>query len=75
MKDQVDVLCAKGVQAASLDSSQTMEQSNLVKSSIRNRTIKILYVAPERLSDYLCDVHIELIILGYPGLTMKHSLK
>ncbi|KAF8334003.1 ATP-dependent DNA helicase [Cantharellus anzutake] len=51
MKDQVDVLRSKGVQAASLDSSQTVTQSNLVKTSIKEGTLKILYVAPERLNN------------------------
>lgn len=48
MKDQVDSLRLKGMSAASLDSSLSLEETRTVKDSIRNGTLKILYIAPER---------------------------
>lgn len=51
MKDQIDVLRAKGVAAASMDSSLSMEESMAVKRDLREGRLKILYVAPERLNN------------------------
>lgn len=48
MKDQVDSLQKRGVSAASLDSSLSLDQTRAVKDSIRDGSLKILYVAPER---------------------------
>ncbi|CDZ97904.1 atp-dependent dna helicase [Phaffia rhodozyma] len=66
MKDQVDTLRQKGVAAAQLDSTLTWEESNQVKDSIRNGSLKILYVAPERLSnegfhELIADVHVSCV--------------
>lgn len=61
MKDQVDGLKKLGVAAASLDSSLSMEETRAVKDSIRDGTLKILYVAPERCELFLhslwCSPH------------------
>ncbi|KAF8309724.1 ATP-dependent DNA helicase [Clavulina sp. PMI_390] len=51
MKDQVDVLKRRGVLAASLDSSLGLEETRAVKDSIRDGSLKILYIAPERLNN------------------------
>jgi superfamily II DNA helicase RecQ len=48
MKDQVDSLKRKGVSAANLDSTLSIEETRTVKDSVRDGTLKILYVAPER---------------------------
>jgi superfamily II DNA helicase RecQ len=48
MKDQVDVLRAKGVKASNLDSTLSIEETRAVKDSILDGSLKILYVAPER---------------------------
>lgn len=50
MKDQVDQLLAYGVAAACLNSTQTREQQWDVMSRCRNGEIKLLYIAPERLT-------------------------
>src|SRR5215207_4562190 len=50
MKDQVDALQARGVAAARLDSSLTPEQTQRVYADLREGKLKLLYVAPERLS-------------------------
>lgn len=44
---RVDVLKKKGVEAASLDSSLSLEEGLQVKNKIRDGTLKILYCAPE----------------------------
>ncbi|MGO2168554.1 MAG: RecQ family ATP-dependent DNA helicase [Pseudoalteromonas sp.] len=48
MKDQISFLNNKGIYAASLDSSQTSEQSHAVMSDVRSGKVKILMVSVER---------------------------
>ncbi|PWC16518.1 ATP-dependent DNA helicase RecQ [Brenneria roseae subsp. roseae] len=50
MKDQVDQLQAYGVSAACLNSTQTREQQLEVMAGCRTGQIKLLYIAPERLT-------------------------
>ena len=50
MKDQVDALRKRGVAAARLDSSLTAQETMQVYSDLREGKLKLLYVAPERLS-------------------------
>lgn len=49
MKDQVEALRARGIQAARLDSSLTAEEVAAVYAGMANGSLKLLYVAPERL--------------------------
>lgn len=49
MKDQVDSLLQSGVSAALINSSLTGSAINAVISEIKAGTIKIVYIAPERL--------------------------
>ncbi|KAI0756886.1 ATP-dependent DNA helicase [Daedaleopsis nitida] len=51
MKDQVDALVARNVKAASLDSTQGMDRSTWIKQEVLSGSMKILYVAPERLNN------------------------
>ncbi|QJE96836.1 RecQ family ATP-dependent DNA helicase [Luteolibacter luteus] len=51
MKDQVDALRAKGVAAARLDSTLEREEYEAVIRSLGDGSLKLLYVAPERLSN------------------------
>ncbi len=48
MKDQLEFLKAKGISAASIDSSLTFEQSQQVMRDVRSGQIKILMVSVER---------------------------
>ncbi len=48
MKDQIDFLRQRGIEAARLDSSLTLDQTRDIQDKIRAGTIKLLYVAPER---------------------------
>ena len=48
MKDQIDVLARQGVAAARLDSSLGPDETRGVYERLRDGTLKLLYVAPER---------------------------
>jgi ATP-dependent DNA helicase RecQ len=52
MKDQVDALLAAGIKAAMINSSQTNEEIQNIIEDVKVGVIKILYIAPERLSLY-----------------------
>ena len=49
MKDQVEVLQARGIAAARLDSSLSAAEAAAVYDGIRTGSLKLLYIAPERL--------------------------
>ena len=51
MKDQVDFLQARGIQAARLDSSVSREAFEELQGSLRDGSLKLLFVAPERFSN------------------------
>tara|TARA_R100000027_G_scaffold58155_1_gene47999 strand:- start:14018 stop:15934 length:1917 start_codon:yes stop_codon:yes gene_type:complete len=51
MKDQIDSLRSKGVQAERLDSSLDEEDYRRVTADIRKARVKLLFVAPERLGN------------------------
>lgn len=48
MKDQVDALRSRGIAAACLNSTQTLEEQNEIFEKIRAGTLKLVYIAPER---------------------------
>ena len=51
MKDQIDFLHARGVKAARLDSSLPAAEYQRIDADLRAGRLKLLYVAPERLSN------------------------
>ncbi len=51
MKDQVDALHRLGIHAARLDSSQTREETLAIYDALYDRSLKLLYVSPERLKN------------------------
>ncbi len=51
MKDQVESLQSRGIAAARLDSSLTPDEAAGVYESIRSGRLKLLYIAPERLTN------------------------
>jgi ATP-dependent DNA helicase RecQ len=68
MKDQVDALRGRGIAAARLDSSLTAVETQQVYADLRAGKLKLLYVAPERLSgeaflDRLRRVRISLVAI------------
>ncbi|MDR1497838.1 MAG: RecQ family ATP-dependent DNA helicase [Puniceicoccales bacterium] len=48
MKDQVDALTMRGIPAEMINSSQTQEEQNAVFQRIREGSVKLVYIAPER---------------------------
>lgn len=48
MKDQVDTLKARGLPAALLNSSQSLEEQRATLQAMREGRLKLVYVAPER---------------------------
>lgn len=54
MKDQVDALVANGIAAAFLNSTQSPDERRQVTRDLRSGTLRLLYIAPERLvSDHV----------------------
>ncbi|HLS27563.1 MAG TPA: RecQ family ATP-dependent DNA helicase [Opitutales bacterium] len=51
MKDQVDFLKSRGIAAARLDSSLSPEEFREIHRDLRSGKLKLLYTAPERLSN------------------------
>ncbi|QRO02531.1 RecQ family ATP-dependent DNA helicase [Archangium violaceum] len=51
MKDQIDFLTRRGIPAARLDSTLGPEEIRQLYSDLRAGTLKLLYVAPERLAN------------------------
>ncbi len=51
MKDQIDFLTGHGIAAARLDSTLGAEEVRQLYSDLRDGTLKLLYVAPERLAN------------------------
>ncbi len=58
MKDQVDFLQEKNINASRLDSSLSLQEYNRVRSDITSGRLKLLYVAPERFANerFLADL-------------------
>ncbi|CAG8973955.1 hypothetical protein HYALB_00007484 [Hymenoscyphus albidus] len=51
MKDQVDALVKRGIKAATLDSTRTIEEFRQTSDMLRTGQLKLLYCAPERLNN------------------------
>ncbi len=51
MKDQIDFLRSRGIAAARLDSSLGRDEAAEVERGMRDGTLKLLYVAPERFNN------------------------
>lgn len=68
MQDQVATLSELGVEAAYLSSSLTLDESRSLLQKVRNSSIKILYVTPEKLAsnwfiDFLRNMEISLFAI------------
>jgi ATP-dependent DNA helicase RecQ len=51
MKDQIDALHARGIAAARMDSTLSLEEYRTVSQHVRHGELKLLYVAPERFTN------------------------
>ncbi len=68
MKDQVEGLHENGIAASFLNSSQSSDQQREVWSSLREGTLDLLYISPEKLVtphflDALSEAHINMIAI------------
>ena len=68
MKDQVDFLQERSIPVARLDSSLTADETRQVYTNLNNGHLKLLYVAPERISNErffasIEDVSISLMVI------------
>src|SRR5437870_5729718 len=59
MKDQIDFLRGRGIAAARLDSSLSLDETREVNDRLRDGSLKLLYVAPERFNNerFLAQLH------------------
>ncbi|MCG8584209.1 MAG: RecQ family ATP-dependent DNA helicase [Pirellulales bacterium] len=51
MKDQIDALAARGIAAARLDSTLSLDEYRNVMDRVRGGDLRLLYVAPERFNN------------------------
>ena len=51
MKDQIDALRARGIDASRLDSSLPFDEQRSIEGRLRSGALRILYVAPERFNN------------------------
>src|SRR5215470_15734299 len=51
MKDQIDFLTGRGIPAARLDSTLSLDESRAVEQGLQDGTLKLLYVSPERFNN------------------------
>ena len=51
MKDQIDALQRRGIEAARLDSSLSLDEYRSVMEGVRSGQLRLLYVAPERFNN------------------------
>ncbi len=51
MKDQIDALRRRGIEAARLDSSLSLDEYRTVMTGVRSGELRLLYVAPERFNN------------------------
>jgi RecQ family ATP-dependent DNA helicase len=68
MKDQVDALRLNGIEAEYINSSLSSSEITAIQNKVRNKQIKILYIAPERLAlqpfrDFLAKLDVSLIAI------------
>ena len=68
MKDQVDALRTNGIDAAKIDSTMTAAERRSVHNAIQARSLKLLYVSPERIVqpafiDYLKKAGVSFIVV------------
>lgn len=68
MKDQLNFLKSKGIAAASIDSSQTYDESRAIMQAVRSGEIKIFMISVERLKNerfrqFISSVSVSLLVV------------
>ena len=74
MKDQVEALRARGIAAARLDSSLTANEVTEVFDAMRNGTLKLLYIAPERLMNESFMERLTRLKIGLLAIDEAHCI-
>jgi ATP-dependent DNA helicase RecQ len=74
MKDQVDSLTAKGIAAARLDSTLDAEALARVYAQLAAGTLKLLYVAPERLANASFRQHLKKLPIHLVAIDEAHCI-
>ena len=72
MKDQVDSLKANGISACYINSSQSQDEQQFHLQNLRERRVKLVYLAPESLS-YL-DTVFDSIIISLIAIDEAHCI-
>jgi len=74
MKDQVDALRANGIEAAYLNSSLGVKEQREVMDDAVSGKLKILYLAPERLSSYGFDDYLQNLDVSLIAIDEAHCI-
>ncbi len=74
MKDQVDALCANGIAAAFINSTLDAETIRQVQTQAETGTLKILYLAPERLALPYFREWLQAIPVAYIAVDEAHCI-
>ena len=74
MKDQVDGLQARGVGAVFINSSLSWQETQDVLAGIKEGNIKLLYVAPERLSNQQFREALSEVDVGFVAVDEAHCV-
>lgn len=74
MKDQVDALTRKGVRAASLHSGLSYGEQQSILESVNTGTLKILFIAPERLQTAAFQALLTRIHVGLVAVDEAHCI-
>ena len=74
MKDQVDALNAKGIAAARLDSTLDAAQTHEVYAQLDAGTLKLLYIAPERLANELFRQRMKRLPIQLAAIDEAHCI-
>jgi ATP-dependent DNA helicase RecQ len=74
MKDQIDALTARGIAAARLDSTLTVDGHRSVMERVRRGRLKLLYVAPERFANERFRQSIEQVRMSLFAVDEAHCI-
>jgi ATP-dependent DNA helicase RecQ len=74
MKDQVDNINELGIQAAYINSSLTNNEIFKVLTKIRDKSIKLIYVAPERLESPMFIDLLESVLISQVAVDEAHCV-
>ena len=74
MKDQIDQLVSKGIDAARLDSSLTADESHDVSDRLRSGRLRLLYVAPERFNNERFLAQLEQVKIALFAVDEAHCI-